>query len=157
MARDKERQKATQRRQRDRSFEKLAEYLKTHPCTDCGETDLLVLQFDHLPEFEKSFDIGRAITGSTRSWESILVEIGKCEVVCANCHQRRTGARSGWRKHLMSIGEYQSDPALFERPSNHRVGHGEGVRGRRNCKCDLCRAKNAEYSRINRAKKLVEV
>ncbi len=64
----------------------LIEYFSTHPCTDCGEADPVVLEFDHLGD--KLFNIGEALT--YRNWESILAEIEKCEVVCANCHRRRT-------------------------------------------------------------------
>jgi hypothetical protein len=60
-----------------------------HPCIECGEDDPVVLEFDHLGG--KLFDVGRAI--SDRSWDSILEEIAKCEVVCANCHRRRTAVR----------------------------------------------------------------
>jgi len=74
---------------------KLFSYLLEHPCVECGEDDPVVLEFDHLPEFEKSFEIGRAVTSSTRSWESILIEMEKCEVVCCNCHRRRTFKRKG--------------------------------------------------------------
>jgi hypothetical protein len=33
-----------------------------------------------------------------KSWEAILLEIAKCEVVCANCHRRRTLLRGGYRR-----------------------------------------------------------
>jgi hypothetical protein len=69
----------------------LIEYFRTHPCSDCGESDAVVLEFDHL--VDKSFDIGQALP--YRSWQSILDEIAKCEVVCANCHRRRTAHRRG--------------------------------------------------------------
>jgi hypothetical protein len=45
-----------------------------------------VLEFDHLRD--KRFSIGQDI--SRRSWRSILAEMEKCEVVCANCRRRRT-------------------------------------------------------------------
>jgi hypothetical protein len=69
----------------------LIEYFKAHPCVDCGEADPIVLEFDHLRD--KSFAIGRALT--RRRWEAILEEMEKCEVVCANCHRRRTSQRRG--------------------------------------------------------------
>ena len=69
----------------------LFEYFTAHPCRDCGETDPIVLEFDHLRD--KAFNIGEALP--YRNWESILAEITKCDVVCANCHKRRTVRRSG--------------------------------------------------------------
>jgi len=69
----------------------LIEYFVAHPCVDCGETDPVVLEFDHLRD--KRFDIGQAL--AFRNWTSILAEIAKCEVVCANCHRRRTARRRG--------------------------------------------------------------
>ena len=58
----------------------LLEYFALHPCTDCGETDPVVLEFDHLRD--KVFNIGKGLVN--RSWESVLAEIEKCEIVCAN-------------------------------------------------------------------------
>ena len=69
----------------------LIEYFKEHPCTDCGERDPVVLEFDHLRD--KEFDIGQAL--HTYAWPKVLAEIEKCEVVCANCHRRRTATRRG--------------------------------------------------------------
>ena len=66
-------------------------YFLTHPCVDCGETDPLVLEFDHL--HSKLFNISQALRD--RNWQSILDEIAKCEVVCANCHRRRTARQRG--------------------------------------------------------------
>jgi hypothetical protein len=74
----------------------LLEYLKTHPCLDCGETDLVVLQFDHV-KGEKKFNI-TSRTGH-RNFEEVLKEIKKCEVRCANCHLKKTAERGNWRRH----------------------------------------------------------
>jgi len=67
------------------------DFFKDHPCLDCGETDPIVLEFDHLRD--KSFSIGTELT--RHAWNAILDEIAKCEVVCANCHRRRTARRRG--------------------------------------------------------------
>ncbi|MGN7859566.1 hypothetical protein ACTJI8_03200 [Microbacterium sp. 22303] len=98
-----------QAQHRARNFERMIEYLLVHPCVDCGIADPVVLEFDHLPEFTKRFEIARAITASTRSWAAIAEEISKCEVVCANCHRRRTARRAGTRKHLISLALIRSE------------------------------------------------
>ena len=69
----------------------LLSYFAGHPCVACGEADPVVLEFDHLGD--KSFNIGRS--PADRNWASILAEIEKCEVVCANCHRRRKALRRG--------------------------------------------------------------
>jgi hypothetical protein len=71
----------------------LLDYFASHPCTDCREADPVVLEFDHLDGDAKSFTIGQSLP--YRNWKSILREIDKCEVVCANCHRRRTAQRKG--------------------------------------------------------------
>ncbi len=57
-------------------------------CADCGYKEHpAALDFDHLPEYTKSFTIGECIS---YRWSRLEDEIGKCEVVCANCHRVRT-------------------------------------------------------------------
>lgn len=70
----------------------LIEYLTCHPCIDCGETDIVVLEFDHLRD--KVADVS-VLAGQGYSLEKVKREIDKCEVVCANCHRRRTARRAG--------------------------------------------------------------
>jgi len=63
------------------------------PCRDCGETfPTYVMQWDHLPGHVKVDEIGSMV--GSRSRDFILAEIGKCELVCANCHVLRTVARA---------------------------------------------------------------
>ena len=90
---------ATKRRARREKTEQLLAYFATHPCIDCGETDPLVLEFDHVSD-DKSFEVARAM--SDKSWSTILDEIAKCEVVCANCHRRRTYRRRGALRVLLT-------------------------------------------------------
>lgn len=91
---------ASQRRLRRERTTYLIEYFAAHPCTDCGEDDPIVLEFDHLDAKAKSFTIGGAI--SYRRWQSILDEMAKCEVVCANCHRRRTARRRGTMRSILT-------------------------------------------------------
>ena len=77
---------------------RIGDYLLEHPCVDCGEADVRVLDFDHLDAADKYKEISRL--RDTSSWSRIVAEIGKCDVVCANCHRKRTAARGGhWREH----------------------------------------------------------
>jgi hypothetical protein len=76
----------------------LVAFFHDRPCADCGETDPLVLEFDHLAH--KSFNVAKGIRD--RSWQSVLDEISKCEVVCANCHRRRTALRGGFARAVVA-------------------------------------------------------
>jgi hypothetical protein len=65
---------------------KVIRYLRAHPCTDCGEDDITVLEFDHV-RGERQFCIGGVV--SHAKWEDVEREIKKCEVRCRNCHKLR--------------------------------------------------------------------
>lgn len=71
---------------RKETKDKIFEYLSSHPCVDCGESDPVVLQFDHIHGRKKD-SISSMIYRNT--WKDILNELEKCEVRCANCHVRR--------------------------------------------------------------------
>ena len=77
--------------------EYILKYLLEHPCKDCGEDDIRVLQFDHLSD--KKGDITNLM--NRYSLKVLMAEIAKCDVVCCNCHQIRTLTRANsWRlKH----------------------------------------------------------
>jgi hypothetical protein len=70
------------------------QYLKDNPCLRCGETDPVVLEFDHREPQFKYKDISKMI--GHNSTEKLLEEIAKCDVLCANCHRRRTAKQQGW-------------------------------------------------------------
>ena len=72
----------------------LIDFFRAHPCVDCGETDPVVLEFDHLGE--KAFNISKGLRD--RGWLAVLEEMAKCDVVCANCHRRRTARRGGFAR-----------------------------------------------------------
>lgn len=64
-------------------------YLEKHPCVDCGEPDPIVLEFDHRDRKAKVKPVSRLLAGHY-SWKSVLMEIEKCDIRCANCHRRKT-------------------------------------------------------------------
>ena len=91
-------QRNLKQKARNRDF--IIFYLKTHPCADCGESDIRCLQFDHNSREDKSFNIGMAVVNGL-GLEAIQAEIEKCTVRCANCHAKRTSLQFGWYKELV--------------------------------------------------------
>ena len=79
-----------------RSF--VLDYLKVNPCTDCGYTNPIALEFDHVIGTKRA-DVS-AMVSDALSVEAIAAEIQKCQVVCANCHRIRTNARANWYRHV---------------------------------------------------------
>lgn len=71
-------------------------YLSSHSCTDCGESDPVVLEFDHV-RGKKRFRVS-AMMVSWCSLDTLVAEISKCEVRCANCHRRKHSKDQGWYK-----------------------------------------------------------
>jgi len=69
------------------------QYLSTHPCSECGESDPMVLEFHH--RGEKARDVSY-LTAAGYSVATIQAEIDKCDVLCANCHRRHTMKERGW-------------------------------------------------------------
>jgi len=78
------------------------EYLLQHPCVDCGESDPVVLDFDHIDASSKSENICRIVT-SGRSLKTLTQEIEKCEIRCSNCHRRRTASQFGYYAYVSPI------------------------------------------------------
>lgn len=81
---------------RERAIAVIGKYLTGRSCVDCGETDPIVFEFDHV-RGEKFRNVS-AMTSAAFSEARLLEEVEKCDVVCANCHKRRTVKRQGsWR------------------------------------------------------------
>ena len=77
---------------------RLLAYLQKHSCVDCGQTDIRILEFDHVKD--KSASITNLLKNAA-PWERIEAEIAKCAVRCVNCHRLKTGERGGWWRHLV--------------------------------------------------------
>ncbi len=85
-------------------------------CVRCGSTECL--EFNHLDRETKLFRLsGKDLD---RSWEIILEEWAKCELLCSSCHKKYTSNQMG-------------------------VPHGGGVQGKRGCSCAPCKARRAQY------------
>lgn len=85
-----------QRTRRDRYRKMVVAYLREHPCVDCGESDIRVLEFDHVRGVKVAnvAELSRSVV----AWRRVEEELAKCDVRCANCHRRKTAVDFGWYK-----------------------------------------------------------
>lgn len=93
---------------------------------DCGKTKNL--EFDHANAEDKSFDVAKAFTSMAE--DKLWAELHKCVLRCKSCHILKTS-----------------------REDSTAVGHGEGLSGKRNCKCSPCKDRKNQYMREYKRKR----
>ena len=74
------------------------EFKLSNPCTSCGESNPIVLEFHHLDPKTKRNDVSNMATHGY-SIKSIEEEIEKCVILCANCHRKKTAKQQNWHSH----------------------------------------------------------
>lgn len=77
-----------QKLQREK-YEEVYFYLLEHGCEECGESNPLKLEFDHIDPTTKKYSISD-ICSRQYSMETVFNEITKCRVLCSNCHKVKT-------------------------------------------------------------------
>jgi hypothetical protein len=72
--------------------------LKGGCCSKCGyDKNLSALEFHHKNPFEKESRLDVRIL-TNRTWEFILKEAEKCELICSNCHaEHHNPSLSDWK------------------------------------------------------------
>jgi hypothetical protein len=85
------------KKQRKENRQKLFDFLKLKKCVDCGNDDVRVLEFDHKSRLDKFSTVCNMI--NRYNWKTILKEIDKCEIRCANCHKIKTSIQFNWFKN----------------------------------------------------------
>jgi hypothetical protein len=104
-------------------------HMAQHPCADCGETDVRVLEFDHVGAKEDNMS---TLLNLGVPLARFAAELARCDVVCVNCHRRRTATRGGWSQLTPPTAS-----ETRERPRRWR--NVEWVRARlRESKCTDC-------------------
>lgn len=79
-------------RKRRAALREVVDKIKSGPCTDCKDTHPpYVMEFDHVRGTKKRNVSNLVMTGAALS--TVLTEIEKCDLVCANCHRKRTHQR----------------------------------------------------------------
>lgn len=90
-------------REKIKQINYVGNYLLKHPCLDCGEKDIVVLEFDHKDKSVKSDEVSNLIKRKF-PLRTIKEEIEKCEVRCANCHRRKTARENNnWKLTFASV------------------------------------------------------
>lgn len=79
---------------------KYFQLLSEGKCKKCPEADVFALEYDHRDGEVKVASI-RTMVGAGYCWKTIESEIAKCDLLCANCHRKRTGIAQGWYKDLL--------------------------------------------------------
>lgn len=81
-------------------------------CQRCGSKDNL--EFDHIDRVLKSFDISDNLTPSNAAVEA---ELQKCQLLCTDCHRKKTaeenegfthGTMYGWMKKKCSCADCEA-------------------------------------------------
>jgi hypothetical protein len=76
-------------RERWRRKAELLDRLRSVPCMDCGgRFPQCCMDFDHRDPSTKRKQVTAMI--ASHGWTSIMAEVDKCDIVCANCHRLRT-------------------------------------------------------------------
>ena len=87
----KARSKRRNRNQRKWAREFIRRVKNKFSCVDCGESNPVVLEFDHVCG-DKTHNIADMVNQSY-GIDTIKNEIRKCEIRCANCHRKKTHER----------------------------------------------------------------
>ena len=95
-------------------------------CVRCGST--VDLQFDHIDPSTKNFTITK---GWALAWDRVLAEVKKCQLLCRECHDKK------------SIAAGDIPP---------RAVHGtEAMYRHHDCRCTLCKEAHRDKMRLYRA------
>lgn len=97
-------------------------------CVHCGITENL--QFDHIDPNTKLFSIGTILNNAP--WDRILSELSKCQLLCKQCHVKKT---------LQDKGLTTATHGSYTMYRHHK------------CRCDLCKQANTAMTAKHRSKR----
>ena len=90
-------------------------------CDVCKESfPRELLEFHHLVEEEKNFNIGVSRFRGIKIRQEVLDEADKCAILCSNCHRLEHVALKNGESII-------NDPSAYRRYRNHRVTRYESL------------------------------
>jgi hypothetical protein len=98
----------------------LLDRIREMPCTDCSQRfPVCVMEFDHREIWDKVGNVSQ-LAGRVPI-ATLLEEISKCDIVCANCHSdrsyRRRSSAAGVAQWLMRLPSKQDKRVRFPSPA----------------------------------------
>lgn len=99
----------------------MRDYLVGKSCKDCGMSNPICFEFDHVRGTKKARLSEMVSHGA--AWATILKEIDKCEIVCANCHRIRTATRGGHYRALRRESDLMRVISVPSTPNEASMGH----------------------------------
>ena len=105
---NKEKIRQKDQRRADNLKEAVYNYLLTHPCKECGESEPLFLEFDHINPEDKIATIANLVSNK-KSLNTILNEITKCQVLCVKCHRLKSAKEGNYFQYQKYV-ERNSQP-----------------------------------------------
>lgn len=85
---EKERRKINYRNVKEK-HKWVSDLKRTKGCLRCEENDPVCLDFDHIDPTTKEYNVASMVVRNL-SREAIETEIAKCQILCANCHRKKT-------------------------------------------------------------------
>lgn len=82
---------------RVRNQEFVLEHLMKNPCVECGQDEVVLLDFDHIRGVKKG-NISKMLRDGA-SLSRLQDEIDKCNVLCVVCHRRKTAKDFGYFRY----------------------------------------------------------
>jgi len=84
-------------------------------CSICGfNKHYSALDFDHIDRSKKRNNISR-LMGNSCSWKTVVEEIKRCRVLCANCHRMKTHKNKEYRnKNVKYYIDNDKDYTLYQ-------------------------------------------
>lgn len=87
--------------------------IKSVPCAGCGGSfPPYVMDFDHRDPSTKKSEVSFLINKTGAPWSSVLEEVAKCDVVCANCHRMRTQTTDSSDKCSQLVASLKNTPCV---------------------------------------------
>ena len=81
---NKEKRRKIVKEMRERRYKEFLKFKESLSCIICGENDPACLDFHHLDESKKEYQISDLVL----SKEKMKEELKKCVPICANCHRK---------------------------------------------------------------------